>query len=111
MKTFYPTGTKTPAPPVCPARSHSLYRLSYPGSLLKQLPMGHLLHCNSFPFYFIAIRFCAVDKYENLQEEEIKGTSPNKTVLEAAREVFLKAISLRNPYSKYVVKFITLQKF
>jgi hypothetical protein len=29
---FYPTGTRTPAPPSRPARSQSLYRLSYPGS-------------------------------------------------------------------------------
>jgi hypothetical protein len=29
---FYPAGTRTPAPPARPARSQSLYRLSYPGS-------------------------------------------------------------------------------
>jgi hypothetical protein len=28
---FYPTGTRTPPPPGRPARSQSLYRLSYPG--------------------------------------------------------------------------------
>jgi hypothetical protein len=32
VKIFYPTGTRTPAPPGRPARSQSLYRLSYPGS-------------------------------------------------------------------------------
>jgi hypothetical protein len=32
VKIFYPTGTRTPAPPSRPARSQSLYRLSYPGS-------------------------------------------------------------------------------
>jgi hypothetical protein len=29
---FYPTGTRTPTPLGRPARSQSLYRLSYPGS-------------------------------------------------------------------------------
>jgi hypothetical protein len=33
VKIFYPTGTRTPAPPGRAARSQSLYRLSYPGSL------------------------------------------------------------------------------
>jgi hypothetical protein len=32
VKIFYPTGTRTPAPPGRPACSQSLYRLSYPGS-------------------------------------------------------------------------------
>jgi hypothetical protein len=32
VKMFYPTGTRTPAPPGRPARSQSPYRLSYPGS-------------------------------------------------------------------------------
>jgi hypothetical protein len=36
VKTFYPTGTRTPAPPGRPARSQSLYRLSYPGSIYVQ---------------------------------------------------------------------------
>jgi hypothetical protein len=31
VKIFYFTGTRTPAPPGRPARSQSLYRLSYPG--------------------------------------------------------------------------------
>jgi hypothetical protein len=31
LKIFDPTGTRTPAPPGCPARSQLLYRLSYPG--------------------------------------------------------------------------------
>jgi hypothetical protein len=29
VKIFYPTGTRTPAPPDRPARSQSLYRLSF----------------------------------------------------------------------------------
>jgi hypothetical protein len=32
-KFFYPTGTRSPAPPGRPAHSQSLYRLTYPGSL------------------------------------------------------------------------------
>jgi hypothetical protein len=36
-KIFNPTGTRTPAPPGRPARSQSLYRLSYPGSQLLLL--------------------------------------------------------------------------
>jgi hypothetical protein len=32
VKIFYPTGNQTPAPPGRPARSQSLYRLSFPGS-------------------------------------------------------------------------------
>jgi hypothetical protein len=32
VKVFDPTGTRTPASPGRPARSQSLYRLSYPGS-------------------------------------------------------------------------------
>jgi hypothetical protein len=35
VKIFYPTGIRTPAPPGRPARSQSLYRQSYPGSILK----------------------------------------------------------------------------
>jgi hypothetical protein len=34
VKIFYTTGTLNPAPPGRPARSQSLYRLSYPGKLL-----------------------------------------------------------------------------
>jgi hypothetical protein len=34
VKFFYPTGTRTPTPHSRPARSQSLYRLSYPGSPL-----------------------------------------------------------------------------
>jgi hypothetical protein len=34
VKIFYPTGTRTPALPGRPARSQSLYLLSYPGSLV-----------------------------------------------------------------------------
>jgi hypothetical protein len=40
VKIIYPIGTRTPAPPGRPARSQSLYRLSYPGST-------HLL-CNKY---------------------------------------------------------------
>jgi hypothetical protein len=35
VKIFYPTGTRTAAPPGRPARSQSLYRLSYPGSVVR----------------------------------------------------------------------------
>jgi hypothetical protein len=34
VKIFYSNGTRTPAPSGRPARSQSLYRLSYPGSVL-----------------------------------------------------------------------------
>jgi hypothetical protein len=34
VKIFYPTGTRTPTPVGRPARSQSLYRLSYSGSFL-----------------------------------------------------------------------------
>jgi hypothetical protein len=41
VKMFYPIGTRTPAPPPGrPARSQSLYRLSYPGSLKYDIYMG-----------------------------------------------------------------------
>jgi hypothetical protein len=39
VKIFYPTGTRDPAPPGRPARSQSLYRLSYPGVLFGRNTM------------------------------------------------------------------------
>jgi hypothetical protein len=37
VKVFYPTGTRTSALPGRPARSQSLYRLSYPGYTRKDV--------------------------------------------------------------------------
>jgi hypothetical protein len=45
VKIFYPTETRTPTPHGRPARSHSLYRLSYPDSLSE---IGLLLNSNKF---------------------------------------------------------------
>jgi hypothetical protein len=49
VKIFYPTETRTAAPPGRPARSQSLYRLSYPGSrraIDRYFYEGHLLASN-----------------------------------------------------------------
>jgi hypothetical protein len=40
-----------------------------------------------------------------------RGTAPVETHVEAAKEVLAKACSLRKAFAKYLVNFMTLQRF
>jgi hypothetical protein len=56
---FYPIGTRTPAPPGRPARSQSLYRLSYPGIVGNVCCFrSNDMVCKSLQFPFPCLRTC-----------------------------------------------------
>jgi hypothetical protein len=63
VKIFYPIGTRTPAPPGRPARSQSLYRLSYPGS--KKILIGSKQNIDS-------CRICKIWDFHSGNYEECR---------------------------------------